>query len=228
MIKKITLLCLTFVLMSSCNFCNRCNDTAGHYKIGNSYTINGITYHPKHCNHYEEIGVASWYGIEDHGTLTANGEIFNRHLISAAHKTLPLPCFVLVTNLENGRKLVVRVNDRGPFVKGRIIDLSEKAAKVLGIHKAGLAKVKVQYLRKISEQLIQKTPHYRKQREKEIEKLHPKQDNVESKGYIAFFENAQAAKSAASKLRNQGIKNIRLFFKDNQYCVKVSVVKVGL
>lgn len=214
--------------MSSCNFRNRCDDAVGHYKIGNSYTINGITYHPKHCNHYEEIGVASWYGIEDHGTLTANGEVFNRHLISAAHKTLPLPCFVLVTNLENGRKLIVRVNDRGPFIEGRIIDLSEKAAKVLGLHKAGLAKVKVQYLRKISEQLIQKTPHYRKQREKEIQKLHPKQDNVESKGYIAFFENAQAAKSVASKLRNQGIKNVRLFFKDDQYCVKVSMVRVGL
>ncbi|MDN9006681.1 hypothetical protein Q0P47_13990, partial [Staphylococcus aureus] len=81
---------------------NRFNCTAGHYKIGSSYTINGITYYPKNCKHYEEIGIASWYGIEDHGTLTANGEAFNRHLISAAHKTLPLPCFVLVTNLENG------------------------------------------------------------------------------------------------------------------------------
>ncbi|WP_369408553.1 septal ring lytic transglycosylase RlpA family protein [Wolbachia endosymbiont of Atemnus politus] len=82
--------------------------------------------------------------------------MFNRYLISAAHMTLPLPCFVLVTNLENGRKLVIRVNDRGPFVEGRIIDLSEKAAKVLGLHKSGLARVKVRYLRKISEQLIQK------------------------------------------------------------------------
>lgn len=109
-------------------------------------------------------------------------------MISAAHKTLPLPCFVLVTNLENGRKLVTRVNDRGPFIEGRIIDLSEKAAQVLGFHKSGLAKVKVQYLRKMSEQLIQNTPHYRKQYEKEMQKRHPKQDSAESKGYVAFLK----------------------------------------
>ncbi|MFP3020032.1 MAG: septal ring lytic transglycosylase RlpA family protein [Wolbachia sp.] len=222
MIKNLVFLCLIFVLMSSCSFSNRFNCTAGHYKIGCSYTINGITYYPKNCKHYEEIGIASWYGIEDHGTLTANGEVFNRHLISAAHKTLPLPCFALVTNLENGRKLVVRINDRGPFIEGRIIDLSEKAAQVLGFHKVGLAKVKVQYLRKMSEQLIQNTPHYRKQYEKEMQKRHPKQDSAESKGYVAFFKSAQAAKSAASKLRNQGIKNVRLLFKNDQYCVKVS------
>jgi rare lipoprotein A len=222
MIKNLAFLCLIFVLVSSCSSSNRCNDTAGHYKIGNSYTINGVTYHPKNCKHHEEIGVASWYGIEDHGTLTANGEVFNRHLISAAHKTLPLPCFVLVTNLKNGKKLVIRINDRGPFIEGRIIDLSEKAAKVLGFHKSGLTRVKVQYLRKMSEQLVQKTPHYRKQYEKEMQKHHPKQNIAESKGYIAFFKNAQAAKLAASKLRNQGMKNVRLLFKNDQYCVKVS------
>ncbi|MCM1001092.1 MAG: septal ring lytic transglycosylase RlpA family protein [Wolbachia endosymbiont of Melophagus ovinus] len=222
MIKNLAFLCLIFVLISSCGFRGKCNNAAGHYKIGNSYTINGVTYHPKHCNHYEEIGVASWYGMEDHGTLTANGEVFDRNSVSAAHKTLPLPCFVLVTNLENGRKLVVRVNDRGPFVKGRIIDLSEKAAKILGFHKSGLAKVKVQYLRKMSERLVQKAPHYKKQYEKEMQKRHPKQNSAESRGYVAFFENAQAAKSAASKLRNQGIKNVRLLFKNDRYCVKVS------
>ncbi|QKX02650.1 septal ring lytic transglycosylase RlpA family protein [Wolbachia endosymbiont of Dirofilaria (Dirofilaria) immitis] len=222
MMKNLILLSLIFVLVSSCGFYSRCNDTAGHYKIGNSYTINGVTYYPKYCNHYEEVGIASWYGIEGHGTITANGEVFNRHLISAAHRTLPLPCFVLVTNLRNGRKLVVRVNDRGPFVEGRLIDLSEKAAKILGFHKSGLTKVKVQYLRKMSERLIQKTPHYRKQYEKEMQKRHPKQDNMESKGYIAFFESIQAAKLAASKLRNQGMKNVRFLFKDGKYCVKVS------
>ncbi|CCF78118.1 lipoprotein [Wolbachia endosymbiont of Onchocerca ochengi] len=222
MIKNLVLLCLIFVLVSSCGLSSRCNSTAGHYKIGNSYTINGVTYHPKHCNHYEEVGIASWYGIEGHSTITANGEVFNRHLISAAHRTLPLPCFILVTNLKNGRKLVVRVNDRGPFVEGRLIDLSEKAAKILGFHKSGLTKVKVQYLRKMSERLVQKTPHYRKQYEKEMQKRHPKQDNVESKGYIAYFENIQAAKSVASKLRDQGMKNVRFFFRDGQYCVKVN------
>nr|WP_246168525.1 septal ring lytic transglycosylase RlpA family protein [Wolbachia endosymbiont of Ctenocephalides felis wCfeT] len=201
---------------------DRYNSTAGHYKIGNSYTVNGVTYHPKNCTHYEEVGIASWYGIEDHGTLTANGEIFNRHLVSAAHKTLPLPCFVRVTNLKNGSSLVIRVNDRGPFIEGRIIDLSEKAAIILGFHRSGITKVKVEYLRKMSEQLIQSTPHYRKQYEREMQKHHPKQNIAKSTGYIAFFKNAQAAKSAASKLRRQGIKNVRLLLKDNQYCVKVA------
>nr|WP_246214309.1 septal ring lytic transglycosylase RlpA family protein [Wolbachia endosymbiont of Cruorifilaria tuberocauda] len=211
-----------FFLVSSCSFYSKYSNVTGHYKIGNSYTINGITYHPKHCNHYEEVGIASWYGIEGHDTITANGEMFNRHLISAAHRTLPLPCFVLVTNLENGKKLVVRVNDRGPFVEGRLIDLSEKAAKILGFHKSGLTRVKVQYLRKMSERLVQKTPHYKKQYEKEMQKRHPKQENVESKWYIAFFKSTQSAKLAASKLRNQGMENVKFFFKDGKYCVKVS------
>ncbi|MDR2548527.1 MAG: septal ring lytic transglycosylase RlpA family protein [Rickettsiales bacterium] len=222
MIKNLAFLCLIFVLISSCSFHSRCNDAAGHYKIGNSYTVNGVTYHPKHCNHHEEIGVASWYGMEDHGTLTANGEVFDRNSISAAHKTLPLPCFVLVTNLKNGRQLIVRINDRGPFVKGRIIDLSEKAAKILGFHEDGLTMVKITYLKKMSRRLIQKTPNYKKQYEKEMQKRHPKQNSAESRGYVAFFENAQTAKAAASKLRNQGIKNVRLFFKNDRYCVKVS------
>lgn len=222
MIKNIVFLCLIFVFTISCSLHSRYNNTAGHYKIGGSYTIKGVTYHPKNCTHYEEVGIASWYGIEDHGTLTANGEMFNRHLISAAHKTLPLPCFVRVTNLKNGRSLTIRVNDRGPFIDGRIIDLSEKAAKVLGFHKSGLTEVKIEYLRKMSEQLIQSTPHYKKQYERETQKCHPKQNIAESKGYVAFFKNAHTAKSAASKLRSQGIKNVRLLFKSNQYCVKVS------
>ena len=222
MIKNIVFLCLMFVFISSCNLHNIHNNTAGHYRIGGSYTIKGITYQPKNYTHYEEVGTASWYGIEDHGTVTANGEIFNRNLISAAHKTLPLPCFVRVTNLKNGRRLIVRVNDRGPFIDGRIIDLSEKAAKVLGFHRSGLTEVKIEYLRKMSEQLIQNIPHYKKQYEREVQKYYPKKNTAESKGYVAFFQNAQTAKSAASKLRSQGIKNVRLLFKSNQYCVKVS------
>ncbi|WFW29658.1 MAG: septal ring lytic transglycosylase RlpA family protein [Wolbachia endosymbiont of Menacanthus eurysternus] len=220
--KNLTFLCLIFALINSCNSRNKCNSTLGYYKIGNSYTINGITYHPKYCNQYEEIGVASWYGIEDHGTLTANGEIFDRNSISAAHKTLPMPCFVLVTNLENGKKLIVRINDRGPFIDGRIIDLSEKAAKILGFHKSGLAKVKIQYLKKMSERLIQKAPHYKMQYKKEMQKYLTKQNGTENIGYIAFFEKAQIAKSVASKLRSQGIKNVRLLFKNNKYCVRVN------
>ncbi|MDD9331474.1 MAG: septal ring lytic transglycosylase RlpA family protein [Wolbachia sp.] len=207
--------------MSSCSSHDRYYNTAGSYSIGKSYTINDVTYHPKRHDHYEEIGVASWYGIEDHGTLTANGEVFDRHSISAAHRTLQLPCFVLVTNLKNGKKLVVRVNDRGPFFKNRIIDLSEEAARILGFHKDGITRVKVQYLKKMSEKLIKKNPHYRKQYEKVIQAHHHKKPAMESKGYITFFKDVNIAKSTASTLRSQGVKNVRLLFKDNRYCVKV-------
>lgn len=211
-----------FTLISDCSFHHKHYRKSGYYKIGSSYTINGVTYHPKNYDNYEEVGVASWYGLEDHGKPTANGEIFDRHLITAAHKTLPLPCFVLVTNLKNGKKLVVRVNDRGPFFENRVIDLSEKAAMILGFHKDGLASVKIQYLRKKSEQLVKKNPHYKRQYEKAIQVRHPKQTITESKGYIAFFKDIYTAKSTASMLRNQGIKNVKLLFKDSRYCVKVS------
>nr|WP_261722506.1 septal ring lytic transglycosylase RlpA family protein [Wolbachia pipientis] len=204
-----------------CYSYNQYHNQPGHYKIGSSYTINGITYHPKSYDSYEEIGVASWYGIEEHGTLTANGEVFHRHSITAAHKTLPLPCFVLVTNLRNGKKLVVRVNDRGPFFKGRIIDLSERAAKILGFHEEGLARVKIKYLKKMSEQLVKTNPHYKKQYEQTIQVRYPKQATTESTGYIAYFDDIISAKSIASKLRQHGIKNVRLFFKRDKYYVKV-------
>ena len=98
------------------------------YKIGNPYEIKNIWYYPKRDLTYEETGIASWYGKEFHGKLTANGEIFNKDIISAAHKTLPMPSMVRVTNLDNGNVLNVRINDRGPYIHGRIIDLSEKAA----------------------------------------------------------------------------------------------------
>jgi rare lipoprotein A len=95
---------------------------------------------------YDRKGVASWYGDAFHGRPTANGELFDKDLVSAAHKTLPLPSLVEVTNLDNGKKLVVRVNDRGPFVDGRIIDLSHEAARQLGYADKGLAHVRVRYL----------------------------------------------------------------------------------
>ncbi|APR98477.1 septal ring lytic transglycosylase RlpA family protein [Wolbachia endosymbiont of Folsomia candida] len=219
---KLVFLCLMFALMSGCTFHNKSHHKAGHYKIGSSYKVYGITYHPKNYGSYEEVGIASWYGIEDHDKPTANGEIFDRHSVSAAHKTLPLPCFVLVTNLKNGKKLVVRVNDRGPFFQDRIIDLSEEAARILDFHEEGLTRVKIKYLKKKSEQLVKKNPHYKKQYERAIQERHPKKTTTESKGYIASFKNAHAAKLTASKLRSQGMKNVRLLFKDNQYSVKVS------
>ena len=95
---------------------------------------------------YSAVGVASWYGEDFHGRPTANGETFNMNLLSAAHPSLPLPCNVRVTNLLNHRSIVVRVNDRGPYVGGRVIDVSAKTAKVLGFYDDGLSKVKVEYV----------------------------------------------------------------------------------
>ena len=113
------------------------------FKIGKPYAINGVWYRPRVDWSYEEVGMASWYGPQFHKEATANGEQFDMHAISAAHRTLPLPSIVEVTNLENGKRLKLRVNDRGPFARDRIIDLSKAAAKMLGFHEDGTAKVRV-------------------------------------------------------------------------------------
>ena len=110
------------------------------------YQIRGIWYYPKADPDYDERGIGSWYGEQFHNRRTANGEIFDMDLPSAAHKTLPLPSIVEVTNLDNGRKMKVRVNDRGPFVGDRIIDLSKAAAEQLGYGRAGVARVRVRYV----------------------------------------------------------------------------------
>lgn len=116
------------------------------YKVGNPYTIAGQRYHPKEDFNYDETGLASWYGPGFHRNDTANGEQFNKYSMTAAHKTLPMPSVVRVTNLENGRSVKLRVNDRGPFVKDRIIDVSKRAAEQLGFLNNGVAKVRVQLL----------------------------------------------------------------------------------
>jgi rare lipoprotein A len=119
----------------------------GHFKIGQPYEINGVQFTPKEDSAYVREGVASWYGALFHGRRTSNGEIFDMERLSAAHPTLPLPVYVEVTNLDNGRSAMVRVNDRGPFRKKRLIDLSERTAEVLGFKRAGTAKVRVRFLR---------------------------------------------------------------------------------
>ncbi len=129
------------------------------YKVGNPYKINGKWYYPAIDYDYDETGYASWYGPGFHGKKTANGEIFDQNKISAAHRTLPLPSIVKVTNLENGRFLEsVRVNDRGPFARDRILDLSKEAAKELGFVNKGVTKVRVEILeddsRKFANDLI--------------------------------------------------------------------------
>jgi rare lipoprotein A len=118
----------------------------GVYKIGEPYEQNGVWYQPHTQLDYDETGVASWYGPGFHGQRTANGEIFDESGLTAAHPTLPMPVNVRVTNLDNGRSLVLRVNDRGPFARGRIIDVSARAATLLGFYGKGTANVRVTYL----------------------------------------------------------------------------------
>jgi rare lipoprotein A len=116
------------------------------YKVGKPYQVGGVWYVPKEQPGYDEKGIASWYGPGFHMKATASGELFDQDMPSAAHTTLPLPSIVEVTNLENGRRLNVRVNDRGPFVGDRIIDLSKEAARQLDFDRKGLARVRVRYV----------------------------------------------------------------------------------
>lgn len=125
----------------------------GSYKTGQPYQVFGVWYYPKEDECYDETGIASWYGNEFQGRTTANGEVFDKNQVSAAHKTLPLPSVVQVTNLENGRQLVVRINDRGPFVNARVIDMSFHAAELLGYAQQGTAKVRVKILPEESRQV---------------------------------------------------------------------------
>lgn len=117
----------------------------GTYKVGKPYQVAGRWHVPREDESYDRTGIASWYGEDFHGRKTANGEIYNMNALSAAHPTLPLPSYAYVTNLENGRTLLVRVNDRGPYANNRIIDLSRATARSLGLERSGLGRVRVRY-----------------------------------------------------------------------------------
>lgn len=129
-------------------------EPTGVLKVGKPYEVMGQKYTPAYYPEYEEVGVASWYGPGFHGRATANGDKFDQHAMTAAHRTLPMPSVVEVTNLENGKKAILTVNDRGPFSKERIIDLSKAAADKLGVIANGTARVRVKYMREASHQLI--------------------------------------------------------------------------
>ena len=118
----------------------------GTYRVGRPYMVAGRIYVPEEDVNYREEGLASWYGDDFHGRLTANGEVFDMDGLSAAHPTLPMPCYARVTNLYNGRSLIVRVNDRGPYAANRLIDVSHKAAQLLGFKGNGTARVRVEYV----------------------------------------------------------------------------------
>lgn len=163
--KNFLLGCAVVMLLSACSSTKKIQyetlneevtaikQEGGVYKIGSTYTALGQRYTPKEDYNYSETGMASWYGSDFHNKRTANGEIYNMHAITAAHRTLPLPSIVRVTNLENGKSIIARVNDRGPYVKNRIIDLSQKGAELLGYKIQGTAKVKVEIMAKESKAL---------------------------------------------------------------------------
>ena len=118
----------------------------GTYRVGKPYTVAGRVYVPEEDVNYREEGMASWYGDDFHGRLTANGEIFDMASLSAAHPTLPMPCYARVTNLSNGKSLIVRVNDRGPYHGNRVMDVSSRAAELLEFKNNGVARVQVEYV----------------------------------------------------------------------------------
>lgn len=143
------------------------SQSQGSFKIGKPYQVAGNWYYPSHEEDYDKIGIASWYGPGFHGKKTANGDIYNKNELTAAHPTLPMPSMVRVTNLENGRSVTAMINDRGPFSKQRIIDLSEKTAEILHMKRQGFARVRVQYLSQETEELyasLDMRPSYSKTR----------------------------------------------------------------
>src|SRR5271157_3220603 len=122
----------------------------GQYLVGHRYNVAGHTYYPHEMTSYSAVGMASWYGAAFHGRRTANGEVYDMGSITAAHPTMPLPSYARVTNLDNGYSVIVRVNDRGPYHGGRVMDVSSRAADVLGFKGAGTAKIKVEYVSRAS------------------------------------------------------------------------------
>lgn len=161
--KKISLLFTTVLCASLLNACTEAqyaahvakqipissdvkNQSIGHYKVGRPYKIAGRKYYPEERFKFSEVGMASWYGPNFHGKQTANGEIFDKFELTAAHRTLQLPSIIRVTNLKNGRNIIARVNDRGPFAHDRVLDLSERSAELLGFKNDGTTKVRIDVL----------------------------------------------------------------------------------
>lgn len=165
--RRILALCLVVLLSAGLSACSQTqfllaqwkeyegppSGSKGLFKVGKPYRIDGKTYHPNESYSLDETGIASWYGPGFHGKKTANGERFDENELTAAHRTLQIPSLVRVTNLENGRSIVVRVNDRGPFSRGRVIDMSKRGADLLGFKNKGTARVRVQVLAEESRQM---------------------------------------------------------------------------
>lgn len=205
--KKLLLLSITFFLIS-CGTKVQQVPSSAHYdeiSYGRPYVIHGIKYYPmSYVSDFEQVGYASWYGKEEHGSLTANGETYDMYANTAAHKTLPLGSMVHVENLENSRTTVVRINDRGPFVKGRIIDLSYTGAKKIGITNKGVAKVKITLLSEAKDKLV-------------VDGHNVDLDNRKFSVQIGSFTVYENAKRLAGKYSNGGItefrKNGKMFYR---------------
>ena len=204
------------------------NTTKGHYKVGNPYIVDGIEYKPKLLSKYNENGIASWYGPNFHNKITSNGEIFNQNVISAAHKILPLPSIVKVINSSNNQFLYIRVNDRGPFVNDRIIDLSKKAAIRLNFFKKGTTQVNVK--------LIDSGPHlldkkfldhaYLTSYARSIDNMEKRVKNTKNNIFlqVGAFDNKDNAYTLLNYLKNKI--NDNLFIKDFSKKNKDTVYKV--
>ena len=187
------------------------------YKIGTPYKINGKWYYPAVDYDYEEIGIASWYGPGFHGKKTANGEIFDQNKVSAAHRTLPMPSIVRVTNLDNGKVLPkVRVNDRGPFAGNRIIDLSKKAAQELGFVNTGIAKVKVEILENESREhaLVNSGNKITKVQSAEIKEI--KKTEI-----VNNFDKQRIIKNKKQKSQNEDFNEQNSILSDKQLAIQV-------
>lgn len=240
--RKISLICLSFLIVS-CGTTSSEDDSiksysrqrvrgsqsytvtntgGGHYKVGNPYKIFGTTYYPKEDYSYSEIGTASWYGKDFHAKDTANGEKYNMNSLTAAHRTLPLPSIVKVTNLENGRTVILRVNDRGPYAKNRIIDISKRGAEILGFQTQGTAKVKVEIMAKESQRLkeailnkdgikvTRQTPYPKYQHERTQTPIYTNTAKTGERKYIqaGSFSTFVAAKNLQNQLSGFGNVNI--------------------
>lgn len=186
------------------------------YKVGNPYSIGGQRYTPREDFAYDETGLASWYGPGFHRNNTANGEEFDKYALTAAHRTLPMPSMVRVTNLENGKQVTLRVNDRGPFAKGRIIDVSKKAADVLGFKNQGVAKVRVQFLPQETAALFGgnhpsgKLPGSLQTYEIAEEPIQPKKTERRATSVIAYDANAAEMKPTPASTRTSGSSMIQV------------------
>ena len=152
---------LAVVALAGCAGKSPSSATSSGYKVGKPYQIAGVWYYPHVDYEYDETGIASWYGPGFHGKKTASGETYDQNGLTAAHRTLPLPSLVRVTNLVNGRQITLKVNDRGPFAHGRILDVSRRGAQLLDFEKTGTAKVRVEILAEESRQLAYQAGAYK-------------------------------------------------------------------